>query len=94
MVEASVSLSPSSTFLPGSLVLQQIADGIASWALIGALIALLAGAALWALGSHSQNMHQSAQGRRAVMTSLLAAVLVGAAPELINFFFRTGLGVH
>lgn len=94
MVLATVSLNPSSTFLPGSLVLQQIADGIASWALIGALIALLAGAALWALGSHSQNMHQSAQGRRAVVTSLVAALLIGAAPHLINFFFSTGGTVH
>jgi hypothetical protein len=39
-------------------------------------------------------MHQSSQGRRAVLTSLVAAVLIGAAPELINFFFKTGLSVH
>jgi len=29
-----------------------------------------------------------------VITSLLAAVLIGAAPALINFFFKTGLAVH
>ena len=74
--------------------MQQIANGIASWALIGALVALLLGAALWAMGSHTQNMHQSAQGRRAVLTSLGAAILIGAAPSLINFFFNTGIGVH
>jgi hypothetical protein len=39
-------------------------------------------------------MHQSAAGRRAVVTSLAAAVLIGAAPSLINFFFSTGLKVH
>ena len=55
---------------------------------------LLLGAGLWAVGSHTQNMHQSSQGRRAVLTSLVAAVLIGAAPELINFFFKTGLSVH
>jgi hypothetical protein len=43
---------------------------------------------------HTQNMHQSAQGRRAVLTSLVAAVLIGAAPSLINFFFNAGLAVH
>jgi hypothetical protein len=32
-------------------------------------------------------------GRRAVVTALVAAVLIGAAPALINFFFNTGLSV-
>lgn len=91
---ADVGLNPSTSSLPGSAALQSLADGIASWALIGALIALLLGAGLWAVGSHTQNMHQSSQGRRAVLTSLVAAVLIGAAPELINFFFKTGLSVH
>jgi len=47
MLFANVSLTPSTTALPGSAALQQIADGIAAWALIGALVALLLGAALW-----------------------------------------------
>jgi len=94
MLFANVSLTPSTTALPGSAALQQIADGIAAWALIGALVALLLGAALWAVGSHTQNMHQSSQGRRAVLTALCAAVLIGAAPTLINFFFNTGLSVR
>jgi hypothetical protein len=94
MLFAGVSLSPSTSDLPGSTALQSIADGIASWALIGALVALLLGAVLWAIGSHTQNMHQSTQGRRAVLTSMVAAILIGAAPELINFFFNAGLAVH
>lgn len=93
MLFANVSLSPSSSDLPGGAALQSIADGIAGWALIGALVALVIGAGLWALGSHTQNMHQSSQGRRAVLAALIAAVLIGAAPELINFFFNTGLKV-
>jgi hypothetical protein len=93
MLFATVTLNPSTTALPGSAALQSIANGIAAWALIGALVALLLGAALWAVGSHTQNMHQSSQGRRAVLTSLGAAILIGAAPTLINFFFNTGLSV-
>jgi len=91
---ANVTLTPSTSAFPGSAALQQLANGIAAWALIGALVALLLGAALWAVGSHTQNMHQSSQGRRAVLTSLVAAVLIGAAPTLINFFFNTGLSVR
>jgi len=94
MMFAGVHLNPSVTSLPGGAALQQIANGIAWWALVGSLIALVIGAALWAIGSQSQNMHQSMAGRRAVITSLLAAVLIGAAPTLINFFFKTGLSVH
>jgi hypothetical protein len=94
MLVADVKLSPTITALPGSAALQSIANGIAAWALIGALVALVLGAGLWAIGSHTQNMHQSSQGRRAVLTSLIAAVLIGAAPELINFFFNTGTSVR
>lgn len=94
MFLADVTLNPSPSDLPGSAALQQLANGIASWALIGALVALLIGAALWAVGSHTQNMHHSMAGRRAVVTALVAAVLIGAAPALINFFFNAGLNVH
>jgi Family of unknown function (DUF6112) len=94
MILADVSLNPSITDLPGGPVLQQLANGLGAWALIGSLIALVLGAVLWAVGSHTQNMHQSAAGRRAVLTSLAAAILIGAAPSLINFFFSTGLKVH
>ncbi|MBW4030037.1 MAG: hypothetical protein HIU57_05070 [Acidobacteria bacterium] len=89
-----VNLNPSLTDLPGGSVLQQLANGLGAWALIGSLIALVLGAVLWAIGSHTQNMHQSAAGRRAVVTSLAAAILIGAAPQLISFFFSTGLKVH
>jgi hypothetical protein len=94
MLIGGVTLNPSTTDLPGGSVLQQLANGLGAWALIGSLIALLLGAVMWAIGSHTQNMHQSAAGRRAVATSLVAAVLIGAAPSLINFFFSTGLKVH
>ena len=94
MYLAKVNLTPTPTNLPGSAALQSIANGLAGWALIGSLIALVIGAALWAFGSHSQNMQQSMAGRRAVATSILAAVLIGAAPTIINFFFNTGHSAH
>ena len=51
-----------------------------AWALIAALVGLVIGAAAWALGVHSQNYQQSMVGRRAVLVSGLAALLIGAAP--------------
>ena len=93
LLAATPTLTPTLSDLPGSATLLKFADGLAGWALVAALVALVVGAALWAFGSHSQNMHQSMAGRRAVVTSLLAALLIGAASPLINFFFSAGQGV-
>jgi hypothetical protein len=89
-----VSLNANPGQLPGGATLQQLTNGIGGWALILALVALVVGAAVWALGAHTQNYQQSFVGRRAVLVSGLAALLVGAAPVLINFFFHAGLNVH
>ena len=89
-----VSLNPDVNALPGGGTLQTLTNGLGAWALIAALAGLLIGAAAWALGVHAQNYQQSMVGRRAVLVSGLAALLIGAAPPLINFFFRTGVNLH
>jgi hypothetical protein len=91
---ADVVLNPNPSSLPGAAMLQALVNGVASWALIGALAALLVGAVSWALGSHSHNVHQSMAGRRAVLVAGAAALLIGAAPHLINFVFHAGGKVH
>jgi hypothetical protein len=90
---ADVALSPNPSALPGGQVIQRIADGIGGWALLLSLIGLVIGAATWAIGAHSQNYQQSYLGRRAVLVSGAAALVIGAAPAIINFFFHLGLGV-
>ena len=91
---ADVTLNPSTGSLPGGATLQSLVNGLGGWALILSLAALVIGAAAWALGAHSQNYQQSFVGRRAVLVSGLAALLIGAAPTLINFFFHAGTGLH
>ena len=91
---ADVSLNPSLNSLPGGGTLQQLTNGLGAWALIASLVGLVIGAAAWALGVHGQNFQQSLVGRRAVLVSGLAALLIGAAPPLINFFFHTGANLH
>lgn len=91
---ADVTLTPDPGNLPGGSVLQTLANGLGGWALIAALAGLVVGAALWALGSHAQNYQQSFVGRRVVLVSALAALLIGAAPALVNFFFHAGQSVH
>lgn len=91
---ANVTMSPDPTQLPGGQVLQNLTDGLGGWALALSLVGLLIGAAAWALGAHSQNYQQSYSGRKAVLVSGLAALLIGAGPAIVNFFFSTGQGVH
>ncbi|MDA8343590.1 MAG: DUF6112 family protein [Actinomycetota bacterium] len=88
------STHPDPGALPGGQTLLRLMNGLDFWALALSLAGLLVGAAAWALGSHGQNYHQSYVGRRAVMISALAALLVGAGPAIVNFFFVAGQGVH
>jgi MFS family permease len=91
---ADVQFHPSTDSLPGGKVLQRLTDGIGGWALVLSLVALVIGAAAWALGAHSSNYQQSYIGRRTVLVAGLASLLIGAGPGLVNFFFHVGQGVH
>ncbi len=88
-----VHLTVDPTQLPGASQLQNLADGIGGWALILSLVGLVIGAAAWALGSHTQNYQQTFVGRKAVLISGLAALLIGAAQPVINFFFNMGQAI-
>ena len=77
--------------LPGGHTLLTLVNGLGGWALLLALAGLVIGAALWALGAHAQNYQQSFVGKRAVLVSGAAALIIGAAPTIIDFFFHTGL---
>jgi Mn2+/Fe2+ NRAMP family transporter len=85
-----VTATPNLKALPGSNVLQQIVDGTEAWALAFALIGAFVGAAVWAVASHAHNHHYAARGRMAALTSAAAALIVGAAPGLVNFFEHLG----
>ena len=85
-----VNLDPTTNGLPSFSIVQRFMDQMGGVALLFALVGVVVGAAAWALGSHSQNYHQSFAGRRAVLVSGLAALLIGAAPTIVNFFAAIG----
>ncbi len=87
---AVVSARPNPRGLPGSNVLQQLVNGAEAWSLAIALLGAFVGAALWAVASHSHNHQYAARGRMAALISGAAALIVGAAPGLVNFFERLG----
>jgi Mn2+/Fe2+ NRAMP family transporter len=85
-----VAAHPDLRGLPGSNVLQQLVNGAEAWALAVALLGAFVGAGLWAVASHSHNHHYAARGRMAALTSAAAALVIGAAPGLVNFFQHLG----
>lgn len=88
------SLSPNASGLPGTATLQSLIDGLGWWALLASLTGLIVGAATWALGAHSNNYQHAATGRRAVLVSGAAALLIGAAPAILRFLFGAGQALH
>ena len=89
-----VGMKPQADQLPGGALLQNLMNGLQFWALALALVGLVIGAAAWALGSHGQNYQQTFVGRRAVLISGFAALLIGAGPGIVSFFYNAGSGVH
>lgn len=87
---AAVSAHPDLQGLPGSNVLQQLVNGAEAWALVIALLGTFVGAGLWAVAAHTHNHHYAARGRMAALVSAAAALMVGAAPGLVNFFAHLG----
>lgn len=85
-----VTAHPNLRGLPGSNVLQQLINGAEAWSLAIALLGAFIGTALWAVASHTHNHHYAARGRMAALVSAAAALVVGAAPGLVNFFQHLG----
>jgi len=85
-----VRISPDPSALPGSRVLQDLVDGLAFWMLLAALAGILVGAGVWAISAHSNNHHLSARGRSGALVSACAALTIGAAAAIINFFADVG----
>ena len=85
-----VTAHPDLRGLPGSNVLQQLVNGAEAWSLVTALLGAFIGAGLWAVASHSHNHHYAARGRMAALVSGASALVIGAAPGLVNFFAHLG----
>ena len=90
LITTAVSATPDPTALPGSNVLQQIVNGAEAWALAICLLGAFVGAGL--LGGripHQQPpIHSARPHGRADLAA--AALVIGAAPGLVNFFEHLG----
>jgi hypothetical protein len=55
---------------------------------------MVVGAGAWALGSATSNVSWADRGKSATIIAALAALLIGGAAAIINFFFNAGAHLH
>jgi Family of unknown function (DUF6112)/Type IV secretion system pilin len=84
---------PNSTGLPGISTLSNMVGALLTVGLIACVAGLVIAAIVWAIGSHSSNPHLAGRGKSGVLVAFIAAVLIGGANVLVDFFVATGKGI-
>ncbi len=89
-----VDIQPNTNGLPGLAALENIAGAILTFGLVAAVAAVAISAIAWAIGSNSYNPHVAGKGKNGVLIACAAALLIGAANTLVNFFNHAGSSVR
>ncbi len=82
------------TGLPGSAEVLSMLSGLRWYAVAICPIGILIAAAVGAVGSHSDNLGWAHKGHLGVIVGVLSALVVGATPMLVNFFYGAGAAAH
>ena len=83
-------ITPNTTGLPGASEAEKIVGALLTFGLIASVAGIALAAITWALGSHSANPHLAGRGKTGVIVACAAALLVGGADVLVNFFAGAG----
>jgi len=87
---ATVKVNPDESKAPGINALKDLVNGLAAYAIIAAVAAVLLGGIAWALGERMGLDRASSMGKGGVLAGFGLAFLVGAAAAFVNFFLATG----
>lgn len=87
---SSVNIRPNTNGLPGVSALEHIVGALLTFGIIAAVAGIAISSATWAVGNHVSNPQVVSRGRAGVIASLAAAVLIGGAQVLVNFFAGIG----
>jgi hypothetical protein len=87
-------IAPNTDGVPGIAALQRIVGGLLTLGLVAAVAGVALSSIAWAIGSHSSNPHVAGRGKTGVLVSVGAAMLIGAANTLVNFFSSAGAAVR
>jgi len=86
-------VTPNTTGLPGISTITHMVGALLSIGLVACLAGLVIAAIVWAIGHHSSNPIVAGRGRTGVLVALAAALLIGGANVLIDFFVTAGKGL-
>jgi hypothetical protein len=87
---ADINISPNRSGLPGVSEAEKIVGALLTFGLIAAVAGIVLAAIIWAVGSNSSNPHLAGRGKTGVIVACVAALLIGGADILINFFSGAG----
>lgn len=90
VILAEVQVNPDDSKAPGINALKDLVNGLAAYAVIAAVAAVLLGGIAWALGERMGLERASTVGKSGVIAGFGLAFLVGAAAAFVNFFLATG----
>lgn len=86
-------VTPNSTGLPGISSLSNIVGALLTVGLTACVAGLVIAAIVWAIGTHSSNPYLAGRGKSGVLVAFVAAILIGGANVLVDFFVTTGKGL-
>ncbi len=87
-VLAQVDVTPSSSGMPGSALVQQLLNWLSQIALWGSLASILGGAAVYGLAQNTGNYNGAFRGKQLAAAGAVGAILAGLAPTGVNLLFR------
>src|SRR3989442_883157 len=79
--------------LPGVKAAEKMVGALLTFGVIAAIAGLAISAIVWAVGGHSSNPQMTHRGKTGVLVALIAAVLIGGADSLVQFFTNAGTGL-
>lgn len=87
---ADQNISPNDDGLPGTSEARKIVGALLTYGLIAAVAGIAISAIIWPIANHNANPHWASRGKMGVVVSCGAALLVGCADVLVNFFQNAG----
>ena len=88
VVVAQVSVTPSTSGMPGAALLQQMLSWLSQVALWGSLASILVGAAVYGLAQNTASYNNAFRGKQLALAGAIGAVLAGLAPTAVNMLFN------
>lgn len=87
---AQVSARPDSNGLPGASTVQKLVNGLFFFTLLACLAGFLLSVLTWAVGARGGNSGATQNGKTGTLLCAGGALVAGAGPAIINFFFDAG----